>query len=453
MTQICATKGGQGSKRMIALRDGEVTLLAWCDYVGIMRCRGVPAAALPDQLAHGLGWAAAGQALTPFEDIADNPWGPLTEFRQTPVPATHTRLDIWPDTQPFNIVLCDSMSDGHHWECCTRGFYKVALADLEAETGLTMAAAFEHEFLLTGEAMSWTVPFSVEQMRKPVRFLSDLTHALTLAMIGLETVEPEFGINQYEISTAPAIGVAAGDRAIITREVIRECARRLGCRAGFSPKPTPKSVGNGAHVHFSLVDAHGTNRTYDASGGKSQLSVIARQFAAGVVHHMPALCALVAPSPVSYLRLGPHHWSCGYASFGVQNREAAIRVCPSPDPQKRAQGHNLEFRPPDATANPYLVLGALVRAGLSGIRQGLPLPQPLGCDPATLSDTDRAAMGIRPLPATLGAALDALLADEIASSWMPAIMRDSYVTVKRKEIAMFAEASPEALCQRYNDAY
>lgn len=434
-------------------REGDVTLLAWSDYVGITRCRGVPAMALKSRLDHGLGWAAAGQALTPFEDIADNPWGPMTEVRQTPVIATRTRLDLWPDQQPFDFVICDSMVGGRNWDCCTRGFFKSALADLHAETGLTIAAAFEHEFLLSSETLGWTVPFSMEQMRKPISFLSSVTQALLAANVGLETVEPEYGINQYEISTAPAAGITAGDRALITREVIRECARRLGFRASFSPKPTPQSVGNGAHVHFSLVDSKGGNRTHDAKGGEEELSSVARRFAAGIVHHMPAMCALVAPSPVSYMRLGPHHWSCGYASFGIQNREAAIRVCPSPDPRKRATSHNLELRPPDGTASPYMVLGAMVCAGLSGIKQGLELPKPLGRDPADLSEADRKAMGIRPLPASLGEALDMMLADSVVAGWLPPVMRESYVAVKRKEIAMFADATPETMCKRYHDAY
>src|SRR5262249_7149781 len=154
---------------------------------------------------------------------------------------------------------------------------------------------------------------------------------------------PEYGVCQFEISCGPAIGSMAGDRAIITREVIREAARRLGLRASFTPKPGPDRVGNGAHVHFSFVDAGGANAAFDAEG-TGEASAMACHFIAGVVRHMPALCALVAPSPVSYLRLGPHHWSCGYASFGIQNREAAVRICPSPeqDPKKRSRAFNME---------------------------------------------------------------------------------------------------------------
>jgi glutamine synthetase len=289
-------------------------------------------------------------------------------------------------------------------------------------------------------------------MRVAAPFSADLTRALLQADVGLETVEPEYGVTQYEISCAPAIGIAAADRAVITREIIREVARRRGFRASFTPKPTPTSVGNGAHVHFSLVDKKGVNRTFDAKQ-PGQLSKVAQQFAAGVVKYMPEICALVAPSPVSYLRLGPHHWSCGYAAFGVQNREATIRACPSPNPKKQAEAFNLELRPPDATASPYMVLAALVHAGLEGITQKLPLPPILDRDPADLSDSERKSLGVRSLPSSLGEALDLMLASKTVCGWMPDVLRDSYVAVKRKEIEMFANATPEALCKRYHDAY
>ncbi|WP_119273431.1 glutamine synthetase family protein [Taklimakanibacter deserti] len=432
--------------------DGETVLLVWTDYVGLARCRGVPVSAFKDRHAHGLGWAVAGQALTPFEDIAPNPWGPMTEVRQTPVLATETRIAIWDDAPAFHFALCDSLIAGQSWDCCVRGFLKKALADLERESGLTIAAAFEHEFLLTGNDLPWIVPFSVEQMRVVAPFTADLTRALLAADVGLETVEPEYGVCQYEISCGPAIGIAGADRAVIAREVIREAARRKGFRASFTPKPTPSSVGNGAHVHFSLVDSKGVNRTFDAKE-PATLSRLAQHFTAGVVRYMPEFCALVAPSPVSYLRLGPHHWSCGYAAFGIQNREATIRSCPSPDPKKNAKAFNLELRPPDATASPYMVLGALVRAGLEGIRQKLPLPAILDRDPADYSDKERAKLGVRTLPSSLGEALDLMRKSEVVSSWLPDLMRESYVAVKRKEIEMFADATPEAMCKRYHDAY
>ena len=110
-----------------------------------MRCRGVPLAELDRRMEHGLGWAVAGQAQSPFPDLAPNPWGPMMEVRQVPIASTKTRIDIWDDAPPFHFYLCDSqVSGGKNWDCCTRGFLKSALEDFKSETGLDFVAAFEH---------------------------------------------------------------------------------------------------------------------------------------------------------------------------------------------------------------------------------------------------------------------------------------------------------------------
>ena len=331
---------------------------------------------------------------------------------------------------------------------------KKALAAFEAETDLQFMAAFEHEFLLSGGATKWCVPFSLEQVRINAEFVRDMTRALQVAKVGLETVEPEYGILQYEVSCGPAPGEMAGDRAIITREVIREAARRLGMRASFTPKPTPNAVGNGAHVHFSFRAKDRSNAAYDASQ-PNETAQVAQHFIAGVMRHIRALCALMAPSPVSYLRLGPHHWSCGYAAFGVQNREAAVRICPSPErePERRSGAFNMEIRIPDGTASPYMVIGALVNAGLAGIREKLPLPPSIDRDPADLTEDERNKLGIVPLPSSLDEALAALDADATVKGWMSPTFYEAYVAVKRMEISMFADKSPEHMCERYHNAY
>jgi glutamine synthetase len=435
--------------------NGEIVLFSWSDYVGLMRCRGVPLAELDRRMEHGLGWAVAGQAQSPFADLAPNPWGPMLEVRQVPIASTKTRIDIWDDAPPFHFYLCDSqVNGGKNWDCCTRGFLKSALEDFKSETGLEFIAAFEHEFILMDDPLPAAPSFTIETMRNVAKFTQDMTHALTQANIGLETVEPEFGEHQYEVTCAPAMGLVAAERAIIAREVIRECARRLGLRASFSPKVKADGIGNGAHVHFSFQDSNGKNVT-SSLGEKHDASLLTQQFIAGVVRHMPAICALTSPSPVSYFRLGPQHWSVGYASFGVQNREAAIRICPSPsmDPVEMVRGYNLELRAPDATASPYIVLGALIRAGLQGIREKLEVPQALGVDPGSLTDEERRESHILPLPGTLTEALDLLDADSIVREWMPKIMYDSYVSVKRLEVTLMADLDPVEICERYARVY
>lgn len=436
------------------MRSG-VTMLGWSDYVGLTRCRAVPTHQVEARREHGLGWAAAGQALTPFAEIAPNPWGPMSEVRQVPDSSAHVHLPAYDGRAPFDLYLCDSLNpDGTSWDCCTRDFARKALEMLETNYGLKFVGAFEHEFTLMTDGIQPGPPFSVEAMRVAPRFIADLADALTQGGLEPETVEPEYGYLQYEVTTAPATGLAAADRAILTREVIREVARWHGLRATFSPKPSLDRVGNGAHLHFSFADTTGTNVTYDPTTA-SQASTFAQSFIAGVLDHMRALMAYTAPSPVSYLRLGPHHWSCGFASFGIQNREAAIRICPSParDAIGRARGFNLEYRPVDATANSYLVIGAIIRAGLSGVDRGLPLPPSCDVDPADLTEEQRRGLGIVPLPSTLTEALAELESDAVARSWMPDLMHNSYVDLKTMEEELAATQTPDEVCRRHAAAY
>lgn len=432
-----------------------LTYLLWNDLVGMNRVRGVPTADLDRRWEAGLGWAAAGQAMTPFTDIIDNAWGPMHEVRQIPDPAARFTILADDDNPAVNAAICDSkLGPDEDWDCCTRTFLRHALADLKTQTGLTLCSAFEHEFLLTGDGLEPESPFSFAAARRLQPVLLQMHAALTAAGVKVETVEPEYGLGQYEVSCGPEAGIRGADVGLIAREVIREVARRHGLAATFTPKPTPDAVGNGAHIHLSLADSAGKNMAYDPDGPLA-LSPVAAHFAAGIMAHVDAIVAITAPSPLSYYRLGPHHWSCGFSAIGLQNREAAIRVIPGNgrDEDARRRGHNLEFRPADALASPYLALGVLLRAGLDGIARGLPLPPPAETDPADMSDAERDHAGIRPLPTSLDAALDALEADAIARGWFSERMFSTYVGLKRWE-AETAAAMPEAdLFARYRATY
>jgi glutamine synthetase len=118
-----------------------------------------------------------------------------------------------------------------------------------------------------------------------------------------------------------------------------------------------------------------------------------------------------------------------------------------------AEATNIELRIPDGTANPYLVVGMLALAGLSGVRARLPLPPIVEGDPARLNEAERAALGVSPLPESLGAALDALEADTEAWNWMPPRLRDTFVAVKRMEVERFAGAEPHAVASAYREIY
>jgi glutamine synthetase len=114
-----------------------------------------------------------------------------------------------------------------------------------------------------------------------------------------------------------------------------------------------------------------------------------------------------------------------------------VRIC-SPLGNGPGSSVNLELKPSDSSANPYLALGAFIHAGLDGIRRELDPGEPVNVDPATLSDSEREALGARRLPETLSAALDALESDQLLMDALGPLRASAYLAVKRSEAAAFA---------------
>ena len=210
----------------------------------------------------------------------------------------------------------------------------------------------------------------------------------------------------------------------------------------FSPVPDPELVGNGVHIHMSLHDAAGRPVTH-APEAALGLSQPAAHFFTGVLHHLPAICAVTAPSPVSYLRLTPNRWAPTVIDLLRQDRGASLRICPTfaaATPEEGARQFNVEFRPTDASASPYLALGAIVHAGVDGLRRGLSLPDP-------------GAPARPPLPRSLPEALDNLAGSERAQDWFGPVHLDAYLRHKRAEVAHVRDLAPAELCARYAEVY
>ena len=435
-----------------AVQGEEVVAFLHNDVSGISRGRGFPASQLQRRLQLGVGWVPANQALTAFGPIAEpNPWGSRGDLRLLPDPDKQVRVDLWPGLSAVHFFLCDAVNlDGSPWDSCPRTLLKTALGQLEEEAGVRLLSAFEQEFQvsLPTDREQPALPFSFEALRASEPFASHLLSALKQADVDVENVLPEYGERQWELSCVPCLGVAAADQAVIVRELVREVARRLGGRATFAPLTHPDRTGNGLHIHFSFRDPSGrpVGFTPGASGG---LGSLPGRFAAGVLAHLPALCAFTAPSAISYLRLTPHRWSAGYSFLGKQNREAALRLPASDD----AASFNIEFRAADGACCPHLALAMLTFAGLDGIRRSLDPPLIWEQDPAELSDEERLARGIEPLPGSLASALTAVERDDYLRSCISEALLAAYISVKETEISMVADLPSEERCARYGDVY
>jgi glutamine synthetase len=433
----------------------DLVALVCCDLGAIVRGRALPVADLDAHLAAGVGWVPANHALTPLGPLAEpSPFDSTGDLRLLPDVHTRVRVESGAGDAALELVLCDIVhTDGTPWECCPRTFLRDALVELREELGLILTASFEHELQLrTGEPPA--LAFSLEELRRAEPFAGEVMGALAAAGVQPERFFAEFAAHQFEIPVRPTEGVAAADRAVVLREVVRDVARRHDLHATFTPLAHPAEAGNGVHIHLSLLDSSGRPALYDAAR-PGCLSELGERFAAGILAHARALSALSAPSPVSAARLALHHWSAGAVCLGQRNRETLLRLPPlvplgGGDPGAQLR---LEYRGADAAANPHLALGAIVRAGIEGVRAGLAAPPILDRDPAQLDPAEAARYGVGALPISLPEALDALARDAAARAWMTPLMYEAYMAVKRFEVAATADLDAEQLCARYALVY
>jgi glutamine synthetase len=418
----------------------ELIFVATCDISGHVRGKGFPARELPARLKKGIGWTGSNLMMSPAGPIWDTPFGTAGDLMIVPDPAAEVRVDFADGSAVEHFFLGDICNtDGTPWECCPRDFLRRAVHTLEAAAGLRLLAGFEQEFTYDGTSERPGDAYALAAFRRQGLFGEVFMAALRAAGVGLDTFLAEYGARQFEATVAPAPALTAADHAVITREMARAAAFRLGHRVSFTPKPDPEGVGNGVHIHFSLWDAAGRPMTH-APEDALELTPAARHFCAGILYHLPAICAVTAPAPVSYLRLVPNRWAPTLIDLVRQDRGACLRICPvfaAANAQDRARQFHLEFRAADAAASPYLALGALIFAGADGIRRELPLPEPPP----------------RPLPRTLAAALDGLVESEAAQRWLGSTHMDAYLRFKRVEAEKAAGLSEADLCAHYCEIY
>jgi glutamine synthetase len=216
------------------------------------------------------------------------------------------------------------------------------------------------------------------------------------------------GPGQCEIETRMLPMVRAADVTLLAKYVARMTAREMGMTATFMPKPLFGEAGSGLHFHQQVWRGE-ANLFYDPAG-YGCTSETARFYIGGLLAHGPAVMALTNPSTNSYRRLVPGYEAPVSAIYSLGNRSAAIRI---PKYANKAESARMEFRPPDATCNPYLAIAAQLMAGIDGVRRRTD-PTALGFGPYdedVFSWPAEKRAHIKALPTSLDAALDALERD------------------------------------------
>jgi glutamine synthetase len=419
------------------LKDAGIRFIriVWCDNANVIRAKAAHVNFLEDFVERGVGITVAQQALPVMYDsvVPESGLGPVGEVRLMPDWST---LKILPYAESHALVLSDMVvaATARIWEHCPRGFLRNQVDKL-AEKGLSLKASFENEFFLLWRSAEGgltpaddTVYAATGAMNQHCAFINDLSDALNAQGLAVETYCPESGAGQQELTVRYVNALQAADQQIIYRETARGVAFRHGLVASFLPKIIEERAGSGCHINFSLW--HGDKCISEDPRQPYGIGRETRAFVAGVLDHLPALAALTIPSKNSYRRIRPHFWAGAFRAWGHQNREAAVRACSSPDGSRATR---FELKTADATANPYLALGALIAAGLDGLQRDLVLPEEATVDPGMLPEAERQTKGMDPLPQNLGEALQALRNDKVLLEALGKGLAGSYLAVKQKE--------------------
>jgi glutamine synthetase len=434
----------------LTARGVELIALTWVDNSGITRTKAVPLHRLAAVAAWGVGASYSFDFFLFNDDLITGEYsrGAVGDLRLLPDLERLTPLSAQPGWAWAPADRYDQEGLAHPQD--QRGLAKAAVERL-AERGYTAKMAFEVEWIITAESTPDDITSAVRgpgygyaRLSPHADYLRALVSALEGQRITVEQIHPEYAAGQFELSVAASDPVDAADTSVLVRETIREVSRQHGLRASFTPSFAGEGVGNGGHVHLSVWDG-GTN-VYAGGDRRFGMTGVAESFSAGILGRLPALLAVGAPSVVSYLRLEPHHWAGVYGAWGLENRETPLRFITG-STGERANAANLEVKCFDQTANPYLVVAALLFAGLGGLDEGAALPEPVDVDPGTLSEEDRRRLGIHRLPANLLDAVAAFETETVLTESFGAPLATTLTDIRKAEAALFAGATPDEIAR------
>jgi len=211
---------------------------------------------------------------------------------------------------------------------------------------------------------------------------------------------------QQEIETYFHDLLDTSDHIVTAKYVLFNLARLKDLFITFMPKPMYQQAGNGMHLHL-FVTKNGKNAFYK-KGEYGNINELGRFFIGGILKHGPALSAFTNPSTNSFKRLVPGFEAPVALTYGTGNRASAIRI---PNYVSNPQEARFEYRPSDATANPYLCLVSILLAGIDGVVNKIdPVKEGYGPFDKNIFE-DVAKESIHFLPRNLDEALDALAAD------------------------------------------
>jgi glutamine synthetase len=440
-----------GVARWLADAGVSVVALPFVDSAAIVRVKVIPLSRFAEVAESGVGLsilfnvAMSDDQFALLDGYIDGPSG---DIRLRPDPAGTVPLAALPG---WAWAPVDQYTqEGEPFPACPRAFARTA-AERLGQVGFWVRAAYEIEFTMGRRDEDGTFqPAHTGPGYSDIALVAnhdiarDLVATFEAQGLDLQQFHPEYADGQFELSVAPRDPVAAADAAMIARQTIRAVAKRHGWITSFAPR-VKAETGNGSHLHLSLWQ--GERNLMSGGDGPHGMRDEGEGFIAGILASMPAITAIAAPTCASYLRLQPHHWSGAMQCWGLENREAALRFIAGAT-APTAGAANIEIKPVDGAANPYLVMGAVLAAGLDGIERGLRLPPPTEEDPSSLPPDVMATRGIERLPASLAAAAERFAASDVLRAAMRDFLFETFLATRRSEAERNAGVDDDELIRR-----
>jgi glutamine synthetase len=322
--------------------------------------------------------------------------------------------------------------------------------------GYTMNVGTECEFFLfrrDEEGLPTTITddvtgyFDVEPDDAGIDCRRKIIQTLEAMGFEIEASHHEVAEGQHEINFKYADALKAADNTVTFKWVVRSIANEFGLHATFMPKPVFGINGSGMHTNQSLFNLDGTNAFFDEKG-PLQLSKIAYKYIAGIMKNARGFCGVTNPLVNSYKRLVAGYEAPVYVAWSASNRSALIRI-----PASRGMGTRTEVRCPDPTCNPYLAFAMMLNSGLDGIKNDLPVPDPVNVDIFEMTAEEKVEAGIASLPANLHEAIHELRANPIAKEALGPHILEKYIEGKEKEWDSFRTAVTDWELDNYLSRY
>jgi glutamine synthetase len=433
--------------RQVEERGVRFVQLWFTDVLGIPKMVSITPAELENALDEGMTFD--GSAIDGFSRVQE------ADVIAKPDPTTFQILPFRAGGSTLARVFCDVCNiDGTPFEGDPRHVLRRALEQAYAR-GFTFYASPELEYFYFADGGDGTVgagaatpgagfaaplpgfPRPIDRGSYFELTVADLATdlrkktVLTLEDMGIpvEYAQHEDAPGQHEIDLRYTDALTMADTVMTVRLVVKEIAQERGVHATFMPKPLAGVQGSGMHTHFSLF-SEGRNAFYDADDERG-LSKVAKQFIAGLLEHACEITAVTNQWVNSYKRLVAGYEAPVTVSWAYNNRSALVRL---PIVKRgKTESTRVEYRAPDPACNPYLTFAVVLAAGLSGIENGYELPPEAAHNLFRMPESELAAAGIRPLPKTLEAALEAMERSSLVAGTLGEHVFEWFLRNKRSE--------------------